>query len=431
MDTIYALATPPGKSGVAVIRVSGAHACTTLATLGISKLTPRVATLAALRDTEGALIDKGLVLYFAAPHSFTGEDVVEYHIHGSRAVIIRLLAIFAALPEIRAAEPGEFTRRAFLNGKMDLTAAEGLADLIDAETEAQQKQALRLMDGDAALFYTNLRKDIAEVLALLEAYIDFPDEEIPEHVLADIDAAIAPLAESIDRQLAGASSAERIRDGVRIAIIGAPNVGKSSLMNWLAKREVAIVSHIAGTTRDVIEVYMNIEGYSVILSDTAGLREATEEIEQEGIRRSLERAKEADICIRVVDKEEELGEKTPDNNLVVFNKADLGLPASLPANALAISVKERTGLEVFMQALKERVAQACLGESLYVTHARHRAHLTQALAHLKRFHHARDAGLELGCEELRRAATEIGRITGIITADEVLGLIFSRFCIGK
>ena len=242
-------------------------------------------------------------LYFPAPHSFTGEDIVEFHIHGSRAVIHMLLTALGTLPGLRPAEAGEFARRAFLNGKMDLTVAEGLADLIDAETEAQRKQALRVMKGESAAFYNRLRLGILEALALTEAYIDFPDEDIPPEVLSQTDARVNKLAELIREQLADKHVAERVRTGVQVVILGPPNAGKSSLMNLLAKREVAIVSHTAGTTRDVIEVHLDIGGYPVIVADTAGLREAEDAVEQEGIRRSFERAQVADIRIIVLDAE--------------------------------------------------------------------------------------------------------------------------------
>jgi len=438
MQTIFALSSAPGKAGVAVIRLSGAQAKVALQRLQAPLPSPRMATLAMLKDAQGMPIDQALALYFPAPHSFTGEDVVELHIHGSRAVTEQLLGIFSAMPELRLAEPGEFTRRAFLNGKMDLTAAEGLADLINAETAAQQKQALRLLKGEAATFYEKLRQGIVHVLALLEAYIDFPDEDIPEHILAEIHAEVQTLISIIEAQLQDSRVGEKIRDGVRVAILGAPNVGKSSLMNLLARRDVAIVSHIAGTTRDVIEVHLDMGGYSVILSDTAGIREQAGEIEAEGIRRSFARAQEADI--RIVMFDAAFPDYSPSvrlidaDTIVVINKSDLGLPSPLPnleQPPIAISVNTGHGLDNLMDALERRIAAATAVEAGFITRSRHRAHLTHAIAHLKRYAENPTVGLELRCEELRRAAAEIGKITGTIATDELLGHIFVSFCIGK
>jgi tRNA modification GTPase len=441
MDTIFALSTPPGKSGVAVVRVSGPLASATLGALGVRSLpSPRLATLAALGIGDEAL-DQALVIYFPAPHSFTGEDTIEYHVHGGRAVIRRLLEMLGSLPSLRPAGPGEFTRHAFLNGKMDLTAAEGLADLIDAETEAQRKQALRFMQGAAAEFYGALRAGMLEALALTEAYIDFPDEEIPELVLTQTRDKARGLHAMIERQLKGGGAAQRIRDGVQVAILGPPNAGKSSLMNWLARRDIAIVAPTPGTTRDVIEAHLDIGGYAVVVADTAGLREADDAVEREGIRRSLKRAEAADIRIVVLDAAEIAAGKaepgalmTPDA-MVVVNKTDLALPSSLSFVAgrspLLVSVKQETGLDALMAALKVRIAELSGAEASFVARARHHHHLTQALAHLGRYLAAESAGLELRCEELRRAAVEIGKITGAVSADEVLGVVFSRFCIGK
>lgn len=453
MQTIYVLSTAPGKSGVAVIRISGMLARESLKTLGISTLpTPRVATLCSLRQAE-EVIDKALVLYFPAPDSFTGEDVVELHCHGSRAIIRQLLAVLAAIPDYRMAEPGEFTRRAFLNGKMDLTAAEGLADLIDADTEAQARQAMRIMRGDASKFYEDLRKSVLHSLAFLEAYIDFPDEDIPDEVLRQVGDEIGAAKALITGQLGDNGMSEKIREGIYIAILGAPNAGKSSLLNMLAKRDVAIVSSIAGTTRDVIEVTLDIKGYPVILADTAGIREHGDVIEQEGIRRSLERAARADVKIVVLDAQEvascrlqvaslslpatcnlQLATIIDSNTIVLMNKSDLATPDLSPINGITpilFSVKERIGFEALIQVLEEKIEAIITPELSFITRSRHRAHLTAALAHLERYAHAQGQGLELACEELRRAATEVGRITGTITSDEVLGHIFSSFCIGK
>ncbi len=447
MQTIFALATPHGKSGIAVIRISGANARKAIYAFGAEPPVPRVATLATLKY-DRQVIEKALLLHFNTPHSFTGEDIVEIHCHGSRAVLRKLLDILASLPDFRMAEPGEFTRRAFLNGKMDLTAAEGLADLIEAETEAQRKQALRAMEGDAAKFYEDLRKSILHSLAYLEAYIDFPDEEIPDNVLAEIDGEVASIIRNITRQLDDGRMSERIREGITIAILGSPNVGKSSLMNLLAKRDVAIVSNIAGTTRDVIEVHLDIKGYSVILADTAGIREHADVIEREGIRRSLERARTADIRLVVLDAQEVASDQRsvtrniesliaghrPQTAIFLINKSDLAAPAIAPICGIMpipFSAKKRTGMDELMQAIEQRILANVPPEASFITHSRHRAHLTAALTHLHKYLEMREAGLELKCEELRRASVEAGSITGTITNDEVLGYIFGSFCIGK
>ena len=436
-DTIFALSTPPGKSGVAVVRVSGAAVASVASSLGIALPAPRLATLCTLRSQRLAL-DRALVLYFPAPHSFSGEDILEFHVHGGRAVVATLLRALAAVDGLRPAEAGEFTRRAFFNGKLDLTAAEGLADLIDAETEAQRKQAVRFMQGEAAAFYDALRSGIVQALALMEAYIDFPDEEIPETVLTETHTDVRKLLGLIHAQLNDNRAAERVRDGVKITIIGPPNAGKSSLLNSLAKRDVAIVSETAGTTRDVIEVHLDIAGYAVSLADTAGIREAEDKVEQEGVRRSLVRAEEADVRLVVVDAgamppPAEIEKLAGEQGMVVITKTDLHTPSplSILPGAIAVSTVTGAGMEALLAALSAKVELLSAYESSFISRARHRHHLGQAYDHLLAYLAVENQGLEIACEELRRAALEIGRITGLIDPDEVLGFIFSRFCIGK
>jgi tRNA modification GTPase len=300
-STIYALATPAGRSGVAVVRISGAEARAALAALTDREPPqPRVAALRRLRGRDAVPIDDALVLWFPAPHSFTGEDVVELHLHGGPAVIAAALAALAVQPGLRLAEPGEFTRRAFDHDKLDLAQVEGLADLIAAETEMQRRQALRQAEGALSRRLESWRTDLIRVLGRLEAYIDFPDEDLPQQLTSSIEMEIAQIGERLAAELAG-RAAERLRDGLTIAILGAPNVGKSSILNRLAQREAAIVSSIAGTTRDVIEVRMDIAGYPVTLADTAGLRATADEIEAEGVRRALSRAEYADLKLLVFD----------------------------------------------------------------------------------------------------------------------------------
>jgi tRNA modification GTPase len=355
-------------------------------------------------------------------------------------VIAQFFDSFLRMSKVRMAEAGEFTRRAFMHGKMDLTAVEGLADLIDSDTESQRKQALRIMQ-HASGFYEKLRHAIVHSLAYLEAYIDFPDEDIPEHVLSEIDGELAQIRTAIAAQLSDNHVSEKIRDGVYITILGAPNVGKSSLMNVLAKRDVAIVSDIAGTTRDVIEVSLDIGGYSVIIADTAGIREQADSIEKEGIRRSLERAANTDIKIILTDVNApdilpaSLSELSPDNTIILLNKIDMN-PTHIPRHieripVIALSVITGQGIDTVIEAIAEKISTIIPSESSFITRTRHRHHLEQALYHIQQYTALQAQGLELRCEELRRAAMEIGKITGAISVDEILGKIFSSFCIGK
>ncbi len=422
-DTIFALATPPGKSGVAVVRLSGVRAAqAVLGLTGRGEFTPRMA-----HYVRFGSVDTGLAIYFPGPKSFTGEDVVECHIHGGLAVIREFLSVLSGMG-LRYAEPGEFTRRAFANGKMDLLEAEGLADLIDAETGEQKTQAARQMSGELSRYYDEVRGRMVRVLAHLEAYIDFPDEEIPEAVLTGLADETRELQTSIRVAMDDKGRGERLRDGISVVILGAPNVGKSSLLNALAKRDVAIVSHKAGTTRDMIEVHLDIKGFPVVLVDTAGIRESDEEIELEGIRRALKRADEADIQLRVFDASE--GPLNASgfsaNSIVVANKVDV---AVAPEGAIGISTKTGQGLEALLAAIEGRVVGLFAGQAPFITRGRHRQLLGEALKYLDNSLHP--LPLELRCEELRLAAGAVGKITGAIQVDDVLDVIFRSFCIGK
>src|SRR5690349_5456517 len=329
--TIFAPATAPGRGGVAIVRVSGPAAATAATALSRQPLpAPRTAAVARFHDPRNdEFLDQGLVLWFPAPRSFTGEDVVEFHVHGGRAVVGGLIEALDNLPGLRIAEPGEFSRRGFENGKFDLTAAEAIADLVDAETAAQRRQALRQMEGDLGRLYDGWRHRLTRALAHLEADIDFPDEDLPDGVSDMVHPELAALAAEIFNHLNDNRRGERLRDGIHIAILGAPNAGKSSLLNALARREAAIVSERAGTTRDIVEVHLDLGGYPVVLADTAGLREAADEIESEGIRRALARAADADLKLAVFDAAagSELDAQTlgvvDGDALVVFNKVDL------------------------------------------------------------------------------------------------------------
>ena len=434
--TIYATASAAGKSGVAVFRISGPAALACMRFLGVeATLVPRMATLVTLQH-NGIKIDQALALYFPAPHSFTGEDVIELHTHGSRAVTRVLLEVLSQCPGLRMAERGEFARRAFGNGKLDLAQVEGLADLIDAETASQHQQAIRQLGGDTTQRVEALRMGILEPLALMEAYIDFPDEEIPESVLREASERVTSLTRQIEALLDDGSIGEKIREGLDIVILGPPNAGKSSLLNVLAKRDAAIVSEQAGTTRDLIEVPMEIGGFAATLVDTAGIRETDGSIEAEGIRRALHRAEHADITLRLCDsatiaQEASALSRTVDaNTLIIATKTDLSPLPALPFRAIAISTTTGEGIPQLLAALGEMVATRMDSiASPLITRARHRAALKEALSSLLRFRP--DAPLELTCEELRFAASAIGKITGKIWVDDVLDLVFSRFCIGK
>lgn len=454
--TIFALATAPAKSGVAIIRISGPNAAPALAMLtGAPCPAPNFAKYSVFKNpATGEVIDKGLAIFFKAPHSFTGDDVVELHLHGSPAVIREILGVLSHVAGMYAAEPGEFTRTAFLNGKLDLMEAEGLADLINAETSMQRSQAMRQMSGELSGFYNDIRAKTISCLALLEAYIDFPDEEIPESVLIKWRETITSLRQSISSALSDNKRGERVRDGLSIVIVGAPNAGKSSLLNRLAGREAAIVSQHAGTTRDVIEVQMDIAGYPVVLMDTAGLRESSDEVEEEGISRARARAGQADIKLALFD-----GSKLPDmdaqtkelldeNTIVIISKSDAVIPAlsgdlkRIKTKFLAldprlrgddiveISALTNQGIDKLLTVIEEKVRDSFAeGASSLITRARHRGLLQEAELLLSAA--MEDKELELSCEELRRAALAIGKITGKIQVDDVLDVIFREFCIGK
>lgn len=434
--TIYALATAPGKGGVAVIRISGPHAGDALHFLGVDTLpAARIATLVTLTHDQ-QLLDRALVLRFTAPHSFTGEDVTELHLHGGPAVIKAVLEALAHCPSLRVAEPGEFTRRAFLNNKIDLAQAEGLADLIDAQTAAQHRQALRQMGGEASVRVANLREQIIAPLALLEAYIDFPDEEIPDEVLTETTQRIGKLSAEIQSLLNDGGIGEKIREGIEIVILGPPNAGKSSLLNCLSKREAAIVSEEAGTTRDTIEVHLEIGGYEVTLVDTAGLRETSGAIEAEGIKRAKNRGANSEFNLVLLDSAtapeqfSQIADLLTPKSLLVITKSDQKIAPVLPQNYHLVSVHSGEGIDSLILAIQSRVSDLMeSAPSPLITRARHREALREAHAILSHWNLA--LPLELACEELRAAAVSLGKITGKIWVDDVLDLIFSRFCIGK
>jgi tRNA modification GTPase len=436
VDTICALASAPGRAGVAVIRISGPAAGAALRALCGPLPAPRHASLRKLKHPgSGELLDRGLVLWLPGPASFTGEDMAELHIHSGRAVIGGVIGALQSLPSMRLAEPGEFARRAFENGKLDLTEVEGLADLIAAETEAQARQALSQAEGGARARYESWRDELVKAQALAEAGLDFADEaDVAADAAVQADAIVAKLLASISRHLQDRRG-ERLRDGYRIVIAGAPNAGKSSLLNALARRDVAIVSEEAGTTRDVIEVHLDLGGLPVIVTDTAGLREAEGAVEAEGIKRALARAGEADLVLWVVDATAPQWD-APDTLIAktgkvsVLNKVDLVKSPQI-ADGLAVSAKTGEGVAALVELLADRARDSlAVGEPAIVTRARHRAELEAACLALERFRGER-GGPELKAEELRLAARHLGRLTGRIDVEEVLGAIFAEFCIGK
>ncbi|MEA1649629.1 tRNA uridine-5-carboxymethylaminomethyl(34) synthesis GTPase MnmE [Nitrospirillum sp. BR 11164] len=440
-DTIFALASAPGRGGVQVIRLSGPKAGAALSALtGRPLPAPRRATLARLKDQEGEVFDQALVLWFPAPDSFTGEDVAELHLHGGRAVLTAASEALAA-QGLRVAEPGEFSRRAFEAGKLDLTEAEAIADLVDAETAAQRRQALRQMDGVLGQLYEGWRHRLVRALAHLEADIDFPDEDLPHGLAPAVVPVLTSLYQEIGAHLADGHRGERLRDGFSIAILGAPNAGKSSLLNALARRDAAIVSATAGTTRDVIEVNLDLGGFPVILADTAGLRDAADEVEREGIRRALARAEKADLKLLVLDCSTwNIGDMAAatlaladGDALVVLNKRDLCtyVPAMVAGRtAIAVSAATGEGLADLLGALERIVGDRLMpGAAPSLTRARHRQALEDCRAALAR---ALRADLpELAAEDARLAARALGRITGRVDVEDLLDVIFRDFCIGK
>lgn len=446
--TIFALASGPGRAGVAVLRISGPDAGRAVAALTATALPePRRAVRRRFHDAAGDIIDDGLLLWFPAPASFTGEDVAELQVHGGTAIIAALSEALSALG-LRHAGPGDFTRRAFENGKLDLTAAEAIADLVDAETEGQRRQALRQMQGELAALYDGWRAQLLGSLALIEAEIDFPDEDIPDALAARAAPEIATLVAAMDAHLADHGRGERVRDGYRIAILGAPNAGKSSLLNALARREAAIVSDTPGTTRDVVEVRLVLAGFPVWIADTAGLREASDAVESEGVRRALARALDADLRLAVVEAgattlTPELASLVVGGDVLIVSKSDLdtrsadavvgALADSLEIAPLHVSTKTGEGVDALIAQISARVAaDLTQTEAPVLTRLRHREAVTDARDHLVRAAAAlKIAGAELVAEDVRLAARALGRLTGRIDVEDVLGEIFSSFCIGK
>ncbi|MCZ6467659.1 MAG: tRNA uridine-5-carboxymethylaminomethyl(34) synthesis GTPase MnmE [Alphaproteobacteria bacterium] len=441
-ETIFALSTVPGRSAVAVLRLSGPAAGQALEALtGKGRPAPRRAALARLADPRSeTTIDHALVLWFPGPESFTGEDMAELQLHGGPTVVAAAVDALGALDGLRPAEPGDFTRRAFHNGKLDLAEVEGLADLIAAETEAQRRQALRQLQGELGRLYDSWRERLLGALAHVEATIDFSDEDLPPGVDEAARRTVGELESEIAGHLGDDRRGERLRDGVHLVIIGPPNAGKSSLLNLLARRDAAIVAHTAGTTRDVIEVHLDLGGYPAVVADTAGLRDGLDGVELEGVRRARLRARDADLRLAVFDGEawprvDPLTAALVDaDTIVLINKVDLGAPAPpLEVNgrpAMGISVLTGAGIEAMLAALQAEVARRCLvSASPALTRARHREALEECRQALGRSLAAQAP--ELAAEDLRLAARALGRITGRLGVEDMLDVIFRDFCIGK
>lgn len=442
LTTIFALATAPGRAGVAVIRISGPAAVAALERLTGRRAPLRTAVYRALKHpVTGEVIDKGLVLWFQAPKSYTGDDVVELQLHGGRAVTKAVLDALGVIAGLQAAEAGEFTRRAFDNGKIDLTEAEGLADLIEAETDAQRRQALATASGALSNVYEGWRKRLIEASGLVEASIDFSDEgDVGSQAMTKARHVVEELKGEIQTYLADGHRGEILRDGFRVVLAGLPNVGKSSLLNALARREAAIVSEEAGTTRDVIEVHLDLEGYPVVISDTAGIRQTVVKLEREGIRRSVAAARTADLVIWLMDGQSadatfpkelaDLGDRT----MAVVSKVDL-LPKSrlkaLPPDLPAISAVTGQGMNDMIKMIAGMAAEGIGGGPGVITSSRQRGLVAAADKALETFLAGSPVQSELRAEDLRSAATALGRLTGRVDVEDVLEQIFSRFCIGK
>ena len=442
--SIYALSTGPGISGIAIVRVSGKETVAVIKLITGRELPiPRMATLRKFNKINTSeLIDEGIILWFPGPESYTGEDMVEFHIHGSKAVVEALHSSISEVENCRLAEPGEFTKLAFQNGKINLLKAESIADLISSETEIQRQQAIKIMKGRSADKFNRLREKLLKILSHIEAKIDFPDEDLPEDILKNIKKESNEAYLSIKKILEDQRVGERIREGFKIAIIGPTNAGKSSLLNHLSNRDVAIVSEIAGTTRDVIEAHLNIDGYPVVVSDTAGIRDSRNEIEQKGIKLALKKAEDADLKLLVVESNTAdfsgvFKELLDGKAILVINKSDL-MDKELSSEIknfdhVLISVKNSLNLDELIFKIKKRLKnQFITNDDILITRARHREHLEMCLEYLTNFQEKNQAeDFDKAAEDLRLATRHLGMIVGKVDVEEILGSIFKDFCIGK
>ncbi len=442
--TIYALSTGPGISGLAVIRISGKDT-----RVAINKITgksvpkPRTAVKRKFNKiSNNQLIDEGILLWFPGPASYTGEDMAEFHIHGSRAVIKEIQNSLSKIPNLRLAEAGEFTKLAFQNGKINLLKAESVADLISSETEIQRQQAVNIMSGKSSYKFNSLRERLLKILSKVEAKIDFPEDDLPGDILLNIHTEAKSIREEIKKILNDQKVGERIREGFKISIVGPTNAGKSSLLNYLSKRDVAIVSETAGTTRDIIETHLNLDGYPVIISDTAGIRDSKDEIEKKGIKLALNKAENADLNIIVIEPKSAdfadfFNDKISKKSILVINKMDLGIDQInnevKKYDPIWISIKEEKNLDKLLNSIKENLKNKFISsEEIFITRERHRINLEKCFESLKNFEKKNSLeDFDKAAEDLRLATRYLGIIVGKVDIEEILGSIFSDFCIGK
>ena len=441
---IYALSTGPGVSGVAVIRVSGKGTIEVIKKISGKTLPkPRLATVRKFyKSDDKYLIDEGILIWFPGPESYTGEDMAEFHVHGSKAVIDALLEAISKIEECRLAEPGEFTKIAFQNGKINLLKAESISDLIYSETEIQRKQAINIMSGRSSNKFNSLRERLIKILSNIEAKIDFPEDDLPKDILKNIQAESRHIKNEIEKILTDQKVGERVREGFKIAIVGPTNAGKSSLLNYLSQRDVAIVSEIAGTTRDVIETHLNLDGFPVVIADTAGIRESKDEIEKKGIKLALKKAENADLVLIVlepksVDFVSFLANIPSSKSIFLINKIDFGIDQVNDEvkkyDPIYISIKEEKNLDKLIKTIKDNLKNKfTLSDDVYITRKRHRTNLEKCIEHLKNFEEKKSIDdFDKAAEDLRLATRYLGIIVGKVDVEEILGSIFNDFCIGK
>ena len=438
---IYALSSGRGPSGIAIIRISGKDTLSIAEIFSKRKvLNVKTFNFCKFYDPrDDSLIDEGLLLLFPAPNSYTGDDLAEFHIHGSNAVITCFLKALSEQPNCRLAEPGEFTKIAFQNNKIDLLEAESIGDLIHSETELQRQQAVKLVQGSASNYYNNLREKLVKSLAYIEAQIDFAEDDLPDSVLKEVQKTIKEVHSDIQKILNDNKVGEKIREGFKVAIIGEVNAGKSSLLNLLSKREVAIVSEEEGTTRDIIEVYLNIDGYPVILADTAGIREAKNEVEKKGISLALNKSHEADLNLIVIDNSSKNLDKRiqrliNENSIIVLNKSDLASNQEHNfKKGILISVKKNKNIDQIITRIKKELSlKFILSKNILVTRERHRVKLNICLKEIDNFlKKDQKKDIEMAAEDLRLATRHLGSIVGKVDVEQILGSIFKDFCIGK
>ncbi len=442
--TIYALSSGPGLAGISVIRVSGPDTKKVILKLTNKELPlPRVASRRKINKIkDNQLIDDGILIWFPGPRSYTGEDMAEFHVHGSKAVVDEIHTSISEIDGCRLAEPGEFTKIAFQNGKINLLKAESISDLISSETEIQRQQAIKIMSGKSAYKFNSLRERLLKILSNIEAKIDFPEDDLPKTILKNLYSETKNIKLEIEKILNDQKVGERIREGFKIAIVGPTNAGKSSLINYLSQRDVAIVSEIAGTTRDVIEAHLNLDGFPVIISDTAGIRESKDEIERKGIKLALEKAENADLNIIViepksVDFKQFLNNFGPQKSILVINKIDLGINhinnEVEQYESIQVSIKQEKNLDKLINMIKKNLKNKFIShEDIYITRQRHRTNLEKCVEHLKNFEKKNlTEDFDKAAEDLRLATRALGKIVGNVDVEEILGTIFNDFCIGK